>query len=155
MPSGTVTRSASLARTAVDTSVLVAALVDWHDEHERARRALDRALADPPVVVPQHALLEAYSVLTRLPAPHRLSPSTAVDLLEQTLRGAADLPVLPPEDAWTFLAHLRDQDVAGGTSYDALIVESADRAGARTILTLNRRHFERLTQEMEIEALTP
>jgi len=144
-----------LARTAFDTSVLVAALVDWHDDHERARRALHRALANPPVVVPLHALLETYSVLTRLPAPHRLSPSTAVTLLEQTLRGATDLSVLPPEEAWTFLAELRDREVAGGTAYDALIIDSAARAGARTILTLNLRHFERLTQEMGIEAVTP
>jgi len=37
--------------------------------------------------------------------------------------------------------------VAGGAVYDAEIAEAAYRAGARRLLTLNRRHFERLAPE--------
>lgn len=35
----------------------------------------------------------------------------------------------------------------GGTVYDALIAEVALRAGAIKLLTLNRRHFERVAPE--------
>lgn len=45
------------------------------------------------------------------------------------------------------LAGFRDREIAGGTVYDALIAEAAHRAGARSLVTLNRQHFERLAPE--------
>ena len=63
---------------AVDSSVLVAALLGWHEHHVAAFRVLDAVLAaDDDLVLPVHALIETYAVLTRLPAPHRLSPKAA------------------------------------------------------------------------------
>lgn len=132
--------------TAVDSSVLIAAVSSWHEDHERCLGALDSLLAEPPVVLPQHALIESYSVLTRLPAPHRLAPETAHALLERTLSGVTEIAALPPEASWHFLDDLRDTETAGGAVYDALIVHCAIAAGADRILTLNTRHFERLRQ---------
>jgi hypothetical protein len=57
---------------AADTSIAVAAFATWHENHDRALRALDGA-----VRLIEHCALETYSVLTRLPAPHR-SPATLV-----------------------------------------------------------------------------
>src|SRR5712691_11139635 len=57
------------ARTAVraaDSSLVVAAFASWHENHDAARRVLDGALR-----LVEHCALETYSVLTRLPAPHR------------------------------------------------------------------------------------
>ncbi|GAB3914246.1 hypothetical protein GCM10011575_18120 [Microlunatus endophyticus] len=54
---------------AVDTSVIVAAFAGWHQDHASAAAELRQR---PRVVA--HALLEAYSVLTRLPGPHRAPP---------------------------------------------------------------------------------
>src|SRR5262249_42894530 len=51
---------------AADTSLVVAAFASWHENHENARRALDGGLR-----LIEHCALETYSVLTRLPAPHR------------------------------------------------------------------------------------
>ena len=48
----------------VDSSVVVAALIDWHPHHDIALRVLGKK---PRIVA--HALIESYSVLTRLPAP--------------------------------------------------------------------------------------
>jgi predicted nucleic acid-binding protein len=136
-----------VSHTALDTSVLVAAVQVWHAEHERALEAVGRALEEPPVVVPLHVLLETYSVLTRVPKPHRLSPEPAFAALEQTLRGKAEVASLDGESAFGVLAGFRDRAVAGGAVYDALIAEVAFRAGARRLLTLNRQHFERLAPE--------
>jgi predicted nucleic acid-binding protein len=66
---------------AVDTSVVVAALLGWHEAHEPARRALERGLAAERIVMPAPALLEAYAVMTRLPSPHRIRPADAAALL--------------------------------------------------------------------------
>ena len=50
-------------RWACDTSVLVPALVSWHEAHERARAAIREVSC-----VPAQVLVECYSVLTRLGA---------------------------------------------------------------------------------------
>jgi hypothetical protein len=57
---------------AADTSLVVAAFASWHEHHESARRVLDNG-----VRLIEHCALEAYSVLTRLPPPHR-SPGAVV-----------------------------------------------------------------------------
>ena len=62
----------------IDTSCLVAAVCDWHRHHETTRKEIERrtAAGETPVLS-AHSLAEAYSVLTRLPEPHRLRPDDA------------------------------------------------------------------------------
>ena len=55
---------------AVDSSVVIAAFASWHEHHAIARKAM----AARPRLIAQ-AAVESYSVLTRLPPPHRASPS--------------------------------------------------------------------------------
>jgi hypothetical protein len=55
---------------AVDSSVVIAAFATWHEHHAIARKAM----AGRPRLV-AHAAVESYSVLTRLPPPHRAHPS--------------------------------------------------------------------------------
>jgi hypothetical protein len=55
---------------AVDSSVVVAAFATWHEHHALARAAMSNR---PRLVA--HAAVESYSVLTRLPPPHRANPS--------------------------------------------------------------------------------
>ncbi len=136
-----------LKRPAFDTSVLIAALQSWHPEHERSLRALDDALNRPPVIVPLHALLETYSVLTRLPRRLHLSPERACDLLNRTFQSDARFPELGEGRAFELLRSFQEPQITGGAVYDALIAESARRAGADGIVTLNRKHFERVAPE--------
>lgn len=134
-------------RTAVDSSVLVAALLTWHERHAAAREALERLLSAPEdVVVGVDVLLETYSVLTRLPAPHRLAPDDAEGLLRENFRRCRT-ESLSGRQAWALLRSLPERGVAGGAVYDARIVASALKGGASRILTFNSRHFERLAPE--------
>jgi hypothetical protein len=48
---------------------------------------------------------------------------------------------LPPSGRGPFLASLVQEGIAGGRIYDAHIAEVARAAGARSIVTDNRRHF--------------
>ena len=57
---------------AADSSLAVAAFASWHERHEPARKALDGGLR-----LIEHCALETYSVLTRLPSPHR-SPGNLI-----------------------------------------------------------------------------
>ncbi|MFB3825533.1 MAG: hypothetical protein ACE15B_02145 [Bryobacteraceae bacterium] len=40
---------------------------------------------------------DAYSVLTRLPAPHRLSPADALSLMEANFMGPVNRPLASPD----------------------------------------------------------
>jgi predicted nucleic acid-binding protein len=125
-------------RTAVDASVLVAGLLPWHEHHGPARTALRALLGAETVrekpVLPAHALLEAYSVMTQLPAPFRVPPAKAFALLEELTRGRVTLAQLSPDDTWRLLDRLAEAEITGGAVYDAAIANAAHRAGAQQIL---------------------
>ena len=58
---------------------------------------------------------------------------------------------LTEKETWRFVRETASRGVAGGSTYDALILACARKAGARRVLTLDRRDFERLeTGEVEI-----
>ncbi len=82
--------------------------------------------------------------MTRLPPPHRLRPENALEILEGSFRSHSILVGLDGEEGWNLVEGLRLQSIAGGTSYDGLIVACARKGGAQRILTFNRGHFERL-----------
>jgi predicted nucleic acid-binding protein len=64
-------------RFAVDTNCLIAAVCDWHGQHRVAAAEIERRLdRGEQMAVAVHTLTEAYSVLTRFPAPHRLARRT-------------------------------------------------------------------------------
>ena len=110
---------------AIDSNVIVAALLDWHENHDRARTALEKALRSNTIVLPIHALIESYSVMTRLPAPFRLDANSARTVLERTFRNRAKLARLRSRSCWPWLDAAADRNVAGGRIYDSLILESA------------------------------
>ena len=132
--------------TALDTSVIVAALLGWHEAHAPALRAVVAATAkrNDRLVVPAPALLEAYAVMTRLPAPHRISPADALELVSGSFERRATLVALTESQTWRFLQDAAASGIAGGRAYDGQILRCARKAGATRLLTLDRRDFARL-----------
>lgn len=116
--------------TTCDTSVLVSALLAWHPGHTEARKALVGVRG-----IPAHVLLETYSVLTRLPAPHRISPRDAGNALSALDVGLLSLPVKAHR---TLVSTLAQGNVPGGATYDALVAATARHHG-RTLLTRDQR----------------
>ncbi len=135
-----------MARVAVDSSVLIAALLAWHEHHESSRAELERLAGETPEpLLPSHAVIETYSVLTRLPMPHRLAPEIASRLLAESF---GDWPTAGgPADIWAFVAESAESRVVGGRVYDALILATAATAGASELLTWNLAHFEDLATD--------
>lgn len=129
---------------AIDTNVVIAALLGWHDHHEVAKRLLNMALDEEPAILPTRVLVESFSVLTRSPAPNRIAPRRALALLSESLRAVTQVVDFPAAERWHLLHEAVGDDAAGGAVYDAEIVRMAVAAGARGIVTLNRSHFERL-----------
>ena len=126
---------------AFDSSVLIAAVLAWHEHHPDSHREVERLAGNTAAaVIPTHALLESYSVITRLPAPHRVHPHHARELLRGPFRDWITVPA--PEPIWPMIDRMAETDLSGGAVYDALIVESALAAGADEIITWNLNHFE-------------
>lgn len=105
-------------RRTCDTSVLVPALLDWHPSHQECRAVV----ADGIRAVPGHAQLEAYSVLTRLPPPHRLSAADAEATLDQLRLVVIALSGPGHRDLVSALAR---HGVSGGAVYDGLVAATA------------------------------
>lgn len=143
-----------MAKTAVDTSVVVAALLTWHEAHPPAFAALSAAVEEGELLVPVSSLIEGYSVLTRLPAGHRLSPGDAAGLLESALRESGRVVGLRASAVWGFLATLVHEGVRGGAAYDRRILEEANAAGAERLLTLNGSDFRRFALD-SLEVVVP
>ena len=136
---------------AVDASCIVAAVCDWHANQQAALAELERRLDDgETMAVPAHALTEAYSVLTRLPAPHRIGTADAWRLLKAGFADLGRVVSLTAPQQVALLKRLAESGVGGGRTYDAIIVESAIRAGATALLTFNARHFEPAPGGLEI-----
>jgi predicted nucleic acid-binding protein len=116
---------------AVDTSVVVAAFATWHQGHQVAISVLARKPR-----IPAHALIESFSVLTRLPVPHRGPADLVCQFLAEQF-AAAPL-VLPGASFHGLLAKTIESNLIGGAIFDALIGETAKHAGA-TLLTRDKR----------------
>lgn len=114
-----------------DTSVALPLLVQKHTAHELVTSwAQGRTLR-----LAGHALVETFSVLTRLPTGLRASPADAARLL--AARFAAPL-LLSEQTALQLPDLLADLDIAGGATYDALVALTA-RDHAATLATLDAR----------------
>lgn len=140
---------------AFDTSVVVASVLESHPHHPRTVPWL-RAIAAGRVEasISLHAAAETWAVLTRLPPPHRVPPSTAILVLDRVLETFRPTPIA--EDhyraAWRRCA---ERSVASGGLFDALhlvVAESLDAAG---LVTFNPRDFERLQREGATRIVVP
>ena len=127
----------------LDTSVLVAGLIDFGDQSAHAQRVMT-AVADRRVPEPGsawHCCLEFFSVATRLPPEFRLTPEDAERFLREEIMARLAIADLPPDARRDLLAACAKDGIGGGRIYDAHIAEIARAAGARVIVTDNRRHF--------------
>jgi predicted nucleic acid-binding protein len=127
----------------LDTSVLVAGLIDFGPQSARAHSLL-HAVAEKtvaPATTAWHCCLEFYSVSTRLPVEYRLAPGDAARLVEEEIFARMSVHDLPGGERLPLLRAAAHDAIGGGRIYDAHIAEVARAAKASVIVTDNRRHF--------------
>jgi predicted nucleic acid-binding protein len=108
---------------AVDSSVVIAGFASWSEQHREANEVLDE---DPRLVA--HAALESFSVLTRLPRPHRAPAQVVHDYLVESFPG--EWLTLTTEGHRELLQACLRGGITGGALYDALIARTAASHGA-------------------------
>jgi len=116
---------------AADTSVVVAAFASWHESHKAASRALR-----PGTRLIAQCAVETYSVLTRLPPPHRAPADVVLQFLAE--RFPEDYLRLESAPLKALLRTLPGLGITGGATYDAVIGATAAHVGA-TLLSFDRR----------------
>lgn len=134
---------AGLSRIFLDTSVLVAGMIDFGPSSAPAQELLD-AVADGRIGRPLtawHCCLEFYSVSTRLPEEYRLAPEIALRFLDEEIQKRFEIHALPEPARADFFAEAVSEGAVGGRIYDVHVAEVARRAGAQVVVTDNRRHF--------------
>ncbi len=126
----------------VDASVLVAALYQDDPDHQ----ACTRLLRKNGLTAWTHALTETFATLTGGRASLRIAPGLAAELIESSLRPRLRLIELDAKAIAAALASAETVGARGGAIYDFLHLRAAVKAGARSLQTLNLRHFQALSR---------
>jgi predicted nucleic acid-binding protein len=114
-----------------DSSITVAALWGDHPAHEAATEAL--ATCQTTIA---HVAIETYSVLTRLPAPHRADATTTAAALDERL--GATYAALDGAAYASAPTRLAGAGISGSATYDGLIALTALNCDLE-LLTRDRR----------------
>jgi len=137
----------------IDTSVLIAAHDASRPGHESSLRLVSKA--NPAAFsCAAHSLAEFYSVLSRLPGGWRQRPELAGALVEELATRFKIVALTAQEylSAIESAAHLR---IAGGTIYDALLLQCARKVNAKRIYSWNVRHFQLVAPDLAERIVTP
>lgn len=140
-------------KVAFDTSVIVAAMVEAHPQHARARwwlgprRKLDR-------IASWHAYAEAWAVLTALPIEPRVTGEVAAAVLERL--GGVLRFVMPRRATYpSAVARCTARGLRSSAVYDALHLVTAEGEAAELFLTFNIEDFARLAEPRGPRILAP
>jgi predicted nucleic acid-binding protein len=114
-----------------DSSVLLAALADWHDAHQVAFAAVEHVER-----IAAHAFLETVSVLSRLPAGLAIPLADAAAITRELAAG--ELLTLSAAGYRDLVDALAAAELGGGTVYDGLIGATAKEHGS-VLLSLDKR----------------
>jgi predicted nucleic acid-binding protein len=140
----------------LDTSILVAAIVEDHPDHEKGMHWC-RRVADgtDKGFVSAHSLAELYAILTTLPVQPRISPQAAHYLIQKNVLEKFDVVVLSGRDYVEVLEMLAGIGVTGGATYDALILRTALNAEVDMVVTLNEKDFRRVYPDLADKIVAP
>jgi len=138
----------------LDTSVLVAAVVENHADHVRSFSVLDRVQSGKDEgFVSAHGLAETYATLTKLPPPFRHSPEQALLSIQENILKHFKIVSLSGSDYAAVLKEAALVRMQGGTIYDALHLKSASKEALGKIFTLNLRHFRAVAPQPLVSLL--
>jgi predicted nucleic acid-binding protein len=138
----------------LDTSVLVAAMVEAHPMHELALPWLQRVKGASDLgVVAVHSIAELYAILTTLPVHPQISPSIARRLIERNVLDSCEIVSLS-QDYIAIIDHLSESGTVGGVTYDALTLHTALKANADRVITLNEKDLQRICTELADQVVT-
>ena len=122
---------------AIDTSVLVAAMIDSEFGHASSRSLI----TSQTCVMYAHGITETFSTLTGGRKAFRIKPQLASELLEDHFIPRLSIATLTPSETLRAMRDAEARGVRGAAIFDYLHLVAARKAKARTLYTLNVAHF--------------
>lgn len=140
----------------LDTSVLVAAMVEAHPAHERGKMWFNRVTSGTDKgIVASHSIAELYAILTTLPVQPPISASDAEQLIQKNVAEKLEVISLSSEDYLQVVNQLAEIGIVGGATYDALILRAAENARVDLVVTLNEQDFRRVNPNLADKVVAP
>jgi predicted nucleic acid-binding protein len=132
-----------------DSSVFVAASLENHPHHEQAfalllslREQQNRGFTSA------HALIETFSVLSRMPTNPKLKPEDVLQILEANVIPYFTLVVVSSDDYLALLRDFATKEFSGGAIYDFLHLAVARKLALDSIHTFNEAEWRRLAPDL-------
>lgn len=122
---------------ALDTSILVAAVVATEAYHSACNRVLDQS----GNTMYSHGLTEAFSTLTGGRRNFRLGASLVASILKEDYLPQISITSLTPNELLKAMAEAEGRGVRGGAIFDFLHLMAARKGKAAKFYTLNTAHF--------------
>lgn len=140
----------------LDTNVLVAACLTDHEHHARSVPIV-QMVHDGRAngFVSGHSLLEAHSILTRLPRAPRISPVQTATLISVNFLQHFAVTTLTGKEYGDLCQKLGREGIIGGRSYDLLHLACAEKCQADRIFTFNVTHFSDLAPHLRNKIAAP
>lgn len=135
----------------IDTSVLVAAMVQGEAGHSACRKLFTTA----DCALYSHGITEAFGTLTGGRSGYRMPPAVAASLLADAFIPRLTVTVLTSADMLRALRDAENRGVRGGAVYDYLHLVAARKAKAARFYTLNLAHFLALRREGDPDIVVP
>ncbi len=140
----------------IDTSVIIAALVESHPMHQRAFPWLKKAKEHHfELIIASHTRAELYAVLSTLPIKPRISPAAAWRLVHENIEAIGKIVSLTAAEYSSVIKKISERGLVGGITYDALIAKVAEKSKVEQLLTLNSDHFKRVWPDGEKIIVSP
>ncbi len=136
---------------AIDSGVLVAAMVDSEAFHAECDSLLDRG----DLRIYTHAMAEVFSTLTGGRRPFRLPAAVVAELIEKDYAPALQWTSLDSSEILISFKEAQDRGVRGGAVFDYLHLVAARKAGAARLYTLNVAHLRAFHRPVDPEIARP
>lgn len=136
---------------AVDSSVLVAALVQSEPHHRACNALLDKA----GMCVYSHGLAETFNTLTGGRSGYRIPAGRVAELIEGSIMPYVGVIALTPKEMVAAMHEAQPRGVRGAAIFDYLHLASARKAKARRFYTLDVTDFQSFHRPGDPEIVHP
>lgn len=138
-----------------DTSVLVAAVVDQLEQHEKAFELFaEYCSGRVDGYISTQTVAECYDTLVSLPLKRRIQPLEAQKLIEENFEKNLKVLNLTPTNYSQAIERASNQGLKSGTIYNALHVIAAEKEGCERLYTFAPKDFVLLKQQ-GMDIVTP
>lgn len=135
----------------IDTSVLVAAIIESEDFHQPCRAIV----AEGTSHIYSHGITETFSTLTGGKKNFRISAAVTAELLEEHFVPRLSVTSLTPTEMLRAMRDAESRGVRGGGIFDYLHLVAARKAKAARFYTLNISIFRAFHRAGDPEIVHP